>query len=222
MQQVYFKAGMKLPNIDQVIEQFKLQEPGFIDFEHSQSDQIIWIRDIHTKGLVKAKQILDELKENGLEKDEFISLLGKFLNSVTYYFDWREVMRWRDISGNEGFQEECTDFLRALPIQDNETFEHYSSYFSDQLAGGFAAVNYFILFCHFIYDPKAYSVMKITRMGKAFKLLGIERKLSGHLIGFDQFTEINSICRQLFYDLKALYPKDMSDVQIFMHFVAEY
>jgi hypothetical protein len=212
----------KLPKIEMVIKLFKEQEPGFIDFENPQSEQITRIRNSHRLGLVKARLLLDELSTKKLEKDEFTALLSKFLNSIPYYFDWREIMHWRDVSDQVGFQKGCTDFFKALPVRDYGTFEHYSSYFSEFGKIGFASVNYFMLFCHFVYDPDNYCAMKVTRLEKVFKLLGVETKLSGHLIDFDQFSEINSICKSLYRDLSTYHPQDMSDVGIFMHIIAEH
>lgn len=211
---------MKL-NVEELIKKFRKREHNFSDFEHSESEEIRWIRNSHAQGLVKAQQILEELKTIKMDKSDFTTLLGRFLSAIPYYFDWREVMHWRDASASDSFQYECTEFLRALPIKEADKYNHYSSYFSERMNGGFAAVNYFILFCHFVWDPQMYCVMKVSRLEKVFKLMGTEIKLSGHLMDYNEFNQVNTLCQKLYKDLAGLIPESMSDVQIFMHIVTE-
>jgi hypothetical protein len=79
-------------------------------------------------------------------------------------------------------------------------------------------VNYFLLFCHFVADPSAYTAMKLTRLAKVFKQMGINLKLTGHLLSFEEFNAINTITRQLFKVMAKFHPADMADVQIVMHY----
>ena len=207
----------QVPKLDTVIHEFLVQVPEFTDFANASSEDIAWYREHHHQGLVKAQQFMQDIR-NGVPEDDFPNILGRFLGSVEWYFDWREVMHWRDAASHEGFAEEATAFFRSLPLTTQQDYEHYSHFFAEEFGKGFAEVNYFLLFCHFVSNPNVYCAMKLSRLEKVFRQMGIEMKLKGHLLSFAEFKRINSIATQLFQGLKQYHPTDMTDVQIVMHY----